>query len=88
MKTESKPPHVSVPLNFAYRSLPDRQIIESYIKHVDVPILKWHIQEIKFLFKETHEPAEQSLKSLINLYINSYIERKREQFHKRRLSTI
>jgi hypothetical protein len=69
---------VSVPLRFTYRSLPDRQIIDTHIKQLDLPILSWHIQEIRFLVTETHVSAEQALQSLINVYI----EEKREQFQK------
>jgi hypothetical protein len=81
-KHRSKPPHVRVPLRFTYRSLPDRQIIESHINYADLPILRWHIKEIRFLVKETHVSPEQALESRIKMYINAHIEEKREQFHK------
>jgi hypothetical protein len=81
MRTHSKPPPhviywVRVPLRFTYRSLPDRQIIETHMRQLDLPILSWHIKEIKFLVTETNMSAEQALQSLINVSI----EVKREQF--------
>jgi hypothetical protein len=83
MKTHRKPPPhviywVNVPLRFTYRSLPDRQIIDTHIRHVDLPILSQHRREIERLVTEAHLSAEQALTSLIN----QQSEEMREQFEK------
>jgi hypothetical protein len=84
MKTESKPPHIRVPLRFTYRSRPDRQIIKSHVRHVELPIFSWHFKIIKFSNKETHESAEQAVKSLVNESIKQYIAVTKNQIHKKK----
>jgi hypothetical protein len=69
---------VSVPLRFTYRSLPDRHIIDTHIRHVDLPILSQHRKEIERLVRETHVSLEEALKSLIN----QQSEERQDQFHK------
>jgi hypothetical protein len=69
---------VRVPLTFTYHSLPGLEVIETHTKQLDLPILSWHITEIKFLVKKTNESPEQVLLSLIKVYV----EEKRAQFQK------
>jgi hypothetical protein len=83
MKTHSKPPQhivywVSVPLRFTYRSLPDRHMIDTHIKHMELPILSQHRKEIERLVKEEHLTPEDALISLIKSHTDDQIA----QFHR------
>ena len=83
MKTHSNPPQhivywVSVPLRFMYRSLPDRHMIDTHIKHMALPILSQHRKEIERLVKEEHLTPEDALISLIK----SHTDDQRAQFHR------
>ena len=69
---------VSVPLRFTYRLLPDRQMIDTHIRPVDLPILSQHRKEIEWRVTETRVSPEQALQSLIN----EHSEKLREQFEK------
>jgi hypothetical protein len=78
MKTHSKPPQhiiywVTVPLRFTYRTLPDRQIIETHIKHMELPILSQHRKEIERRVKEEHLTPEDALISLIKSHTDDQI---------------
>jgi hypothetical protein len=83
MKTHSKSPQhivywVTVPLRFTYRTLPDRQMIETHIKHMELPILSQHRKEIERLVKEEQQSPEDALISLIKSHTDDQIA----QFHK------
>jgi hypothetical protein len=83
MKTHSKPPQhivywVSVPLRFTYRSLPDRHMIDTHIKHMELPILSQHRKEIERLVKEEHLTPEDALILLIKSHTDDQIA----QFHR------
>ncbi len=83
MKTHSKSPQrivywVTVPLRFTYRTLPDRHMIDTHIKHMDLPILSQHRKEIERLVKEEHLTPENALISLIKLHTDD----QKAKFHK------